>query len=154
MAKDGLNIQLENVGGFDRMLKRMAITHQTKASNVVYQSVNAGAKVVKKDAEGKAPKDVGTLRNSLKNAINRKNKKRDIFMATVHFDFNRNKGENTGDGGWHSIFIVRGTKFIKKNNFMLRATKSAEPKARKMISTALAKKIVKLQQLIVNGSLK
>jgi len=154
MARDGLSMKLEGGANLDRILAKMAITHQSKTTTLVFQSLNAGAKEVKKQAQVLAPKDKGTLKSSLKNKASRKNKRRDIFMALVFFKFSRAKGTNKGSGGWTSIFTVRGTKHLKPNNFMLKAVKRAEPAARRKIGEQLAKKIAKLNQTIINTRLK
>jgi len=151
MARDGLSIKLEGGARLDRVLAKMAITHQSKTTTLVFQSLNKGATTVRKEAQKLAPKDKGALKKSIKNKASRKNKRRNIFMALVFFKFSRDIGQNTGEGGWTSLFTVRGTKFLRPNNFMLKATKKAEPKARKEIGAALVKKIAILNQKIING---
>lgn len=153
MAKDRITIQLKGVGGLDRKLQRMAITHQSTMTNQVFQAVNAGAKVVREEAQKQAPKDKHTIKEALKNRASRKNKSRHTFMAVVHFVFKRDKGKNTGDGGWYSHIVERGSKFRKGTNFVKKATRTADKAARRKISEQLLKKVVRIQQRILDGRL-
>ena len=146
--KDGLSIRLEGGAKLDRVLAKMAITHQSEASKIVYSALGSGGTIVKNAAKAKAPTGkTGELRNSLKSGLKRRVKTpRNVFLASVSFEFKRIKNENEGTGGWYSIFNVRGTKYQHPNNFMLKAVRSSEGKVRRKIGTRLAIKIAKEQQ--------
>lgn len=151
MAKDGLNIKLEGGAKLDRALSKMAITHQSKTSALVYASLNSGANVTKKAVKAKAPIDKGTLKASLVNGLRRKVRTpRDVFLAAVSFKFTRQKNSNEGSGGWTSLFTILGTKNQHPNNFLLKGAKSSEGLVRKKIGIMLAKKIAVLDQKIIN----
>ncbi len=154
MARDGLSIKLEGAAKLDRALAKMAITHQSKTSALVYSALNSGANVTKKAVAKKAPIDKGTLKSSLINGLRRKVRTpRDVFLAAVSFEFKRDKGENTGSGGWTSLFTILGTKKLHPNNFLLKGAKSSESLVRKKIGFMLAKKIAVLDQKIINNAL-
>ena len=151
MARDNLSIKLEGGAALDRALSKMAITHQSKTSKLVYDSLKSGSNVTKKAVAAKAPIDKGTLKSSLVNGLRRKVRTpRDVFLAAVSFEFKRDKGENTGTGGWTSLFTVLGTKELHPNNFLLKGAKSSESLVRKKIGVMLAKKIAVLDQKIIN----
>ena len=153
MAQDGLSIKLIGAAKLDRALSKMAITHQSKTTSLVFQSINSGAAEVRKEAVKEAPQDMGTLRDSIKNKASRKNKRRNIFMALVFYKFDRGS-RNIGSGGWYSLFVERGTdRGIRPMNILAKAAKRAKPKARKKIGDTLVKKIAKMQQKIINGEL-
>jgi len=152
MAKDGLSMKLEGAAKLDRALTKMAVTHQSKASTLVYGALKSGSTVAKKAIKKKAPVDKGTLRSSLVNGLRRKvPTPRDVFIAAVNFEFTRKKNTNEGTGGWTSLFTILGTKKQHPNNFLLKGAKASEPQVRKKIGDMLAKKIAVLNQKIINS---
>ena len=154
MARDGLSIKLEGGAKLDRALAKMAITHQSKTSALVYASLNSGANVTKKAVAKKAPVDKGTLKKSLVNGLRRRVRTpRDVFIAAVNFKFTRDGGENEGTGGWTSLFTILGTKNQHPNNFLLKGAKDSESAVRNKIGLQLAKKIAVLDQKIINREL-
>jgi len=152
MARDGLSMKIEGGAKLDMLLKKMAITKQSRASTLVYAALKSGSNVVKKSAKAKAPigktKD---LKNSLINGTKRRVKTpRDVFLASVSFKFDREKNENTGTGGWASLFVVRGTKKQHPNNFMKKAVNQSRPTVIKKIGTNLSKSIAREKQKELN----
>ena len=156
MARDGLSMKLEGGAKLDRVLAKMAITHQSKTSSLVYSALGSGATTAKKTAKAAAPVDTGTLKKSLISGLRRRvPTPRDVFLSAVAFDFTRVKDENEGTGGWYSIFNIRRHKENAFGNrggkdFVKKAIKTAEPKVRKTIGTRLAIKIAKAQQQQIN----
>ena len=153
MAKnDGLSIRLEGGAKLDRTLAKMAITHQSATSALVYSALKSGATTAAKAAKAKAPKDTGTLRKSLKSGLRRRvSTPRNVFMSADNFQFTREKGENEGTGGWYSMFNIRRHKENAAgnkggNDFIKPAVKQSESSVRKTIGTRLAIKIAKEQQ--------
>ena len=155
MAKDKLSIRLEGGAKLDRVLAKMALTHQSAASKIVFNSLKSGASTAGKAVKAKAPKDTQTLKKSIKNGLRRKvNVPRNVFMAAVFFKFKRDTGD-TGDGGWYSIFNIRRHKknaFGSRggNDFVTPAVKSSEGAVRKTIGTKLALKIAAFNQKQIN----
>lgn len=156
MAKDKLSIRLEGGAKLDRVLSKMAITHQSEASKIVYNSLKSGASTAGKAVKKKAPKDTNTLKKSIKNGLRRKaSVPRNVFMAAIFFKFKRDTG-NEGEGGWYSIFNVRRHKknaFGSRggNDFVTPAIKSSESAVRKTIGTKLALKIAAFSQSKINN---
>jgi len=152
MAKDGLSMKLVGGAKLDMALKKMAITKQSRASTLVYNSLKSGATVVKKAAKEKAPTgSTKDLKNSLISGLKRRvQTPRDVFLASVSFDFTREKNENKGTGGWASLFVVKGTKKMHPNNFMKKATNDSRNAVKKKIGINLAKSIAKEQQKKLN----
>lgn len=154
--KGGVTISLEGEKQLDRALKKMAITHQSAASKIVYSALGSGATIAKKAAKKAAPVSTGTLRDSLISGLRRKVKTpRDVFLSAVSFKFKRAKGWNEGDGGWYSMFNINKHKknaFGKKggNDFIKKAIDNSETKVRQTIGTKLSLKIAKEQQKQIN----
>lgn len=156
MARDGLSIKLEGGALLDRQLAKMQKRVGTKIINA---SLNKGAAEVRKEIKKGAPKDQGELKKAVKNKVNRKIPNKTTFMASVFFKFDRNKGSNTGSGGWYSIFNIRRHKknaFGHRggNDFVTPAVKRAEPRVRRVIGTQVAEKIAAEQQRELNAKLK
>ena len=152
MARDGLSMKLEGGAKLDRVLAKMAITKQSRASAIVYSALGSGATTAKKSAKAAAPVDTGTLKKSLISGLRRKvQTPRDVFLSAVSFEFTRKKNTNEGTGGWTSLFTILGTKKQHPNNFLLKGAKDSEPQVRKRIGDMLAKKIAVLNQKIINS---
>lgn len=154
MARDGLSMKLEGGAKLDRVLAKMAVTHQSKTSTLVYGALKSASNVTKKSVAANAPVDKGTLKASLVNGLRRKVRTpRNVFLAAVNFKFTRKKNSNEGTGGWTSLFTVLGTKKQHPNNFLRKGARASESAARAKLGVMLAKKIAAFNQKLINKEL-
>lgn len=158
MAKDGLSMKLENGVLLDRILAGM---QQRVGTKLIYQSLGKGAAEVRKEVKKNLPKDKGQLRDSVKSGLRKKAaRNRNTFMAAMFFKFMRNKGENTGEGGWYSHLALRRhktrnpSKMTKGSKVIENSVRAVKPKVRKTIGTQLAKKIADHKQKEINAKLR
>ena len=164
--KDGLNIRLEGGAMLDRVLSKMAITHQSAASRAVNQSLTQGATAVKQAIKPKLPEyeknttgfinesrnvTKGQLKRSLKSGLrNRVNLPKDVFLGGVWFQEGQGKGKKKDDGFFAKWVFDNPHKdnafgFSGGRN-LGRLVKPASPKFKKIVGVQLAKNIAKQKQ--------
>lgn len=168
---DGINIRLEGGARLDRILSKMAITHQSAASRIVNSVIKKAAAGVRKSMKPNIPKtnlgdttgfktvsrnvSVGQLRNSLKSGLrNKVNIPRDVFLGGVWFNEGGGKGKKNDDG-FFAKFVY--DKPHKDNAFGFSGGRTLKKivaptvnNARKIIGTELAKKIAIHDQKMIN----
>lgn len=158
MAKDGLNIRLENGAQLDRILAKM---QQRVGTKVVNQSLTKGAAELRKGIKKKTPKaskdttgfklksrnvEKGQLQRSVKSGLRRKvNLGKHTFLAGVWFQEGRGKAKKSDDGFFARWVINRHAPnafgYEGGNNFLINAVKSSKTSVRKIIGVKLAEKI-------------
>ncbi len=172
MAKDGLSMKLEGGLQLDRALAKMAVTHQSKSSKVVNDSLKTAAAGVKKIMKPKIPKyhkdtkgfrtksrntTMGQLRRSLKSGLRKQNFSRSVFMAGVWFAEGKSKNKKSDDGffaKWLYDNPHKDNAFgFSGGRTLGRIVKPASSGFNKTVGTQLATKIAALSQKIINKEL-